>query len=204
MENFAPHGPEYFLGEGEFSRRDSVIREAVEELMTYRVGYDFTGDRAKVEKVRMFFRRKFGKPEYIFGGRKGRERTASDVIREGYFVNCIDFALVFSTLVREVGIPAKYVETFVPGKLARGKFKIHGFVDLFVEGEWKSYSPGEGFTYHNGVYFFGGDVYKKLAEGLDFSELYFPGGEGPAGVYTREGLERRARALLETARPKFF
>jgi len=102
-----------------------------------------------------------------------RKRTASEILESGYVTGCTDRALVFLVLARELGIPARYVETFEEQWLHEDTRKIKGhiFVDIFVYGQWRAYEPIKGFIKDN-VYTLSGNRYIEVGKGLDFSEVY--------------------------------
>lgn len=57
-----------------------------------------------------------------------RKRTASQILQGGYITGCTDAALLFITLARASGIPAKYVETINKEWLENGGDQIGGHI----------------------------------------------------------------------------
>lgn len=73
-----------------------------------------------------------------------RKRTADEIIRSGFATGCTDFGLVFITLLRARGIPAKYVEAIETEWLEKGgDSSIHGhvFSEVYFNGEWFIVDP---------------------------------------------------------------
>ena len=93
-----------------------------------------------------------------------RQRTADQIIEDGYTTGCTDIGLVFIVLARAKNIPTKYVETirrkwmdsededFIEG---------HIFAEIFFDDKWHIINPTEAclkFWYDRWIIF---------AEGLD-------------------------------------
>ena len=57
-----------------------------------------------------------------------RKRTASQIIQDGYITGCTDAALLFITLARATGIPAKYIETIDKEWLRNGGDSVEGHI----------------------------------------------------------------------------
>jgi len=57
-----------------------------------------------------------------------RKRTASQILQDGYITGYTDAALLFITLARASGIPAKYVETIDKEWLKNGGDQIGGHI----------------------------------------------------------------------------
>jgi hypothetical protein len=57
-----------------------------------------------------------------------RKRTASQILQDGYITGCTDAALLFITLARASGIPAKDVETIDKEWLKNGGDQIGGHI----------------------------------------------------------------------------
>ena len=62
-----------------------------------------------------------------------RKRTASQILEQGFVTGCTDSDLVFVTLARASGIPAKYVETIDKGWLENGgdSIKGHQYAEIY-------------------------------------------------------------------------
>ena len=75
-----------------------------------------------------------------------RQRTADQIIKEGYSSGCSDFALAFIPIARAKGIPTKYVEcinkSYFPGDLQR--VAGHVFAECFIQGKWRTADPTAG------------------------------------------------------------
>ena len=57
-----------------------------------------------------------------------RKRTAEQILKDRYLTGCTDYALLFITIARACGIPAKYVETIDREWLKEGGKEIDGHV----------------------------------------------------------------------------
>lgn len=70
-------------------------------------------------------------------------RTASEIIKSGFFTGCSDFTLVFEAIARNKGIPTIHVQTVrkncIRDLQARNKlYSIsgHHFCECFINGKW--------------------------------------------------------------------
>ena len=74
------------------------------------------------------------------------QRTATQIIGDGYGAGCTDFALAFIPIARAKGIPTKYVEcinkSYFPGDLQR--VAGHVFAECFIQGKWRTADPTAG------------------------------------------------------------
>jgi len=74
------------------------------------------------------------------------QRTAGQIIEDGYGAGCTDFALAFIPIARAKGISTKYVEcinkSYFSGDLQR--VAGHVFAECFVEGRWRTVDPTAG------------------------------------------------------------
>ncbi len=153
-----------FLEEGEYTKRDGRVREIAERLRK--------SDRTPWGAVSGYvsgLRNDNSKKDSEF-----RVRTASQILESGYVTGCTDTALAFLVLARELGIPAKYVETFDEKWLQDANadgIQGHIFVDLQLNGNWRAYEPKKGFTPDND-YVMDGRKYVEVGKGLDFSQVY--------------------------------
>ena len=102
-----------------------------------------------------------------------RTRTVQEIIKSSKSSGCGDKALVFATLVKANGIPAKIVETidkdWLSAKIPRF-ISGHTFVDVYLNKKWQVVDPaigniGIGYHWPLGKKFV---IYKK---GLDFWEI---------------------------------
>ncbi len=159
---------QYFLGEGRFTQRDSVVRRALEEALS------FDGRMSSHGKISLFLEKKLfmNKPVNM---EEFRRRTASEIIQSGKSNGCSDYGIVFVALAREAGIPTRYVETFEEQNLLTLPIKIDGhvFAEIFLCDSWKIYEPKEGFKLG---YTLAGRKYIPVARGLDFSKLFLEDG----------------------------
>ncbi len=153
-----------FLEEGEFTKKDDLVREIAGELkQSTRTPWGAVSGYVANLKC------DDSDKDNIF-----RKRTASEILESGYVTGCTDVALAFIVLARELGIPTKYVETFDEKWLEDTSIKGiqgHIFADIFVNEHWRSYEPKEGFTLNN-KYCLDGHKFKEVGKGLDFSSVY--------------------------------
>lgn len=153
-----------FLECGRFTKRDSVINNYAKK---------FSRDNLCEisQKIRSLKR---------VDGLPFRSRTASEILSSGIVSGCTDQALVFLTLVRELGIPAAYVETLRNDWLESPNQPVlgHIFAELFIGGRWKHYDPSSDFSEG---YIHVGREYVEIGRGLDFSEIYLK--DPQTGIY---------------------
>ncbi len=117
-----------------------------------------------------------------------RKRTADEIIKSGEVTGCGDIAIVFASVARANGIPARVVETLEENWLKEGNTKYisgHVFVDVDINGRWLMIDPTLGNI--NSNYVWGNDrrfiVYKK---GLDSWDI---------GIKDFTTLKKAAREL---------
>ena len=67
------------------------------------------------------------------------KRTAKEIFESKTSYECTDTTALFLALVRECGIPAKFIE----GKRL-GKSGSHSWAQIFVEGKWLNIDPTQG------------------------------------------------------------
>jgi hypothetical protein len=158
----------YWLGEGEFTKRDDVVRGALEKASANQERETPWG------KISLYLQRKLksekSNPETF------RRRNASEIIKLGVLQGCTERGLVFCALAREYGIPTKFVDTLQAGQnLASEKIEGHVFVDMYIENIWQAYEPIHGFTRHTRSYTLRGKNFTVIGKGLDFSEIHLEG-----------------------------
>lgn len=116
-----------------------------------------------------------------------RQRTAEQIIKDGYTTGCTDIGLVFAALARAKNIPTKYVET-IRRKWMESEdedfIEGHVFAEVFLNDRWYIIDPTEAclkFWYDRHIIFAEGldswDVgirnYKELKEKfIDFRKAY--------------------------------
>lgn len=72
-----------------------------------------------------------------------RKRTASEIITSKYVTGCTDDALVFISIIRALGIQAKYIETLDLSWLSKGGYPItgHVYVGVYINNKWQIVDP---------------------------------------------------------------
>lgn len=131
---------------------------------------------------------------------KNRNRSASQIIQEGYN-GCTDIAIIFIALLRELGVPARYVETFDKKWLEQDHPKGiqgHSFVELYDGKEWKVYDPLKGPT-PNGEFKLDNHTFVVYGRGPDFTEIYRPGSRTPENL---QDVALAASKIREENSPK--
>ena len=157
----------YFLGEGRFTKRDNVIKMALEEALS------LIERKTDLGKISLYLSKAISTihhwDESLF-----RKRTASEIICSKKSNGCSDYGLVFLTLARELGVPSKYVETIEEKNLSNPlvpNISGHIFADIFIDGQWKIYEPIGGFQNSYCLGKMGERKFIPVARGLDFSNL---------------------------------
>ena len=77
------------------------------------------------------------------------QRTAKEIWESGFATGCTDYAILFATFARQVGIPTTFLHTAEYGwiqKLKKGEessriHKGHSFCECFYNGEWVLVDP---------------------------------------------------------------
>jgi hypothetical protein len=93
-----------FLGAGEFTIRDEVVSAAAKEITRKKNTAEFPREISRFVKG---LKRNISNKAAEY-----RMRTASQIIKSGDATGCTDEAIVYAALARQLGIPARYVETF--------------------------------------------------------------------------------------------
>jgi len=159
-----------FLEEGNFTKRDDVIKRLADRLIY--------SNSNILESISDYIRKELmydpTKKSEIF-----RQRTASEIIKSCSVTGCTDVGLTFIAISRELGIPTKYVETFEDKWLLNTTEMISGhiFVDVRINDLWHAYEPLNGFTKDN-MYITRFGKFVEVGKGLDFSELYLKYNDG--------------------------
>ncbi len=160
-----------FLEEGRFTQRDNLVKQIAEEIKSNEKNSKIPVFQA----IGRYIRQKLRTPgELLVINREFRKRTASEIIQSGYSNGCTDDGLVFVTLARTLGIPARYVET-LRARWLRGRdiLKVQGhiFTDIKIDKDWRTYEPTTGFCPED-KYFLRQEEYLVVGKGLDFSQVY--------------------------------
>lgn len=175
-----------FLEEADFTIRDDNVKEVVRTLrQSTRTPWGAVSEH--VSQLRNDDSKKSS---------EFRKRTASEILKSGYVTGCTDTALAFLVLARELGIPARYVETFDENWLQEANangVQGHIFADILINGNWRVYEPKKGFTPDN-TYSMSGRKYAEVGKGLDFSQVYIK----ENGIY--RPMPTRLQSLDEAVR----
>lgn len=155
-----------FLQQGKQTKITSKIQEIADSIEGEGVNYIFN----LLEWVHNNIAYKRGKlPKGIEFNDIFRQRTADQIIREGYSSGCTDFALAFIAITRAKGIPTKYVEcinkSYFNGDLQR--VAGHVFVECLIAGKWRTVDPTAGSLFINKNY----SKYVVYEKGLDSWDL---------------------------------
>ncbi len=153
-----------WLGEGEQSRRTDRVLAIADEFSG--------GDVRNIRSVLAWMSRNLSREEDeekalgIFAS-----RSASEVIENGYSTGCHDDALVFVTLCRAAGIPARYQVW-----ISRKDPENHGHcvAKLLLEGSWVILDQGKSVIYldpedtpFHRFFFFAGEGLDSWDVGID-------------------------------------
>lgn len=75
-----------------------------------------------------------------------RQRTADQIIKDGYTTGCTDIGLVFITLARAKSVPTKYIEAIRRKWLESDDedfIEGHVFAEVYIDGKWYIIDPTE-------------------------------------------------------------
>ncbi len=78
-----------------------------------------------------------------------RNRTAEQIITDGFITGCTDITLVFIAIARAKGLPTKYVEMLSRGWLTNGDgdtVQGHVIAEVCIEGSWYFVDPLHGYV----------------------------------------------------------
>ncbi len=101
-----------------------------------------------------------------------RRRTASQILKSNYVTGCTDVAIVARTLLTNLGIPTRYVETLSEGWIkdpSLDHIQGHIFLDVMIHGKWETYDPEKGFTKGHSL---GKENHHVMGKGIDFSQVW--------------------------------
>jgi hypothetical protein len=132
------------LKSGKYAKIDNFIRNLAKDIMKQCPDQPLEGISEYIEKN--LNRPKVSIKDEIFK-EKWCKRTASEVIQDGYCLDCTDISIIFIALARAMGFPTIYVETVEKDwwDMPNGYMSGHVFADVKVNGEWKIYEPLRGF-----------------------------------------------------------
>ena len=154
-----------FLEQGQYTKRDFSVKFLARQIKKSNPNKSVLANIS--DYLRGFEHLRTKKIEF-------RKRSGRDVLVSGYYNGCTDIGLAFLVATRQLGIPARYVETLEKDWLnnpeAEG-IRGHIFTDVKVDGEWRVYEPLRGFTQNN-EYELKGKKYQEVGKGLDFSEVF--------------------------------
>lgn len=151
-----------------------------------------------VEKCKAFALKSSGMTNKGFSPEIFRKRTAEQIIRDDFVTGCTDCALVFVTLARACGLPAKYVETVDENWLKGNEENVtgHQFAQVYDEGrgKWFWVDPAWGKVDILNPTSEGKVVYK---EGLDSWDIGFRDGKSmETALYAfREDWKKKEKYL---------
>ena len=136
---------EKWLREGEQTKFTPKIKELAEDL-DKKSDNDFELIIRILEHIQKEIEHDDSDKDQLF-----RERTAAEILEDGFSTGCTDHALVFITVARAAGIPTKYIEGVQGDKehlkqvAENGKIKIKGHViaKCFIKGEWYGVDPSK-------------------------------------------------------------
>jgi hypothetical protein len=182
------------LKEGEYTPRDALVRDVARKFREKDVAPWMAVDKYILGLVSC----KTKKDDEF------RKRTSSQIMESGYVNGCTDRALVFLSLIRELSIPALYVEAFDRGWLESSPTKTqqgHVFVEMLVGGEPRVYNPTRGFTRSNRLAI-GDRDYVEVSKGVDFGEVYLLGEDGkyaaePTNLQSLDRVVKMFKARFE-------
>ncbi|MEI6731707.1 MAG: transglutaminase domain-containing protein [archaeon] len=179
--DFIKEKPEFYLQHGKYTAPGKVVSEKVVECKK------LFGLEKRLEYITGIIRGLGVFPDSDEKYRLRRARGAEDILASNKLTGCVDYSLILLSMVRELGIPARYVETFRQDFFDnpdKDGVSGHIFVDLFVDGEWREYNPAKGFVPSGGYHLVIPEKknelgnqhmrwheYVPIAKGLDFSDL---------------------------------
>ena len=102
-----------------------------------------------------------------------RQRTAEQIIKEGYSSGCSDFTLAFIPIARAKGIPTKYVECINENYFKSNLQNVagHVFAECYIRDKWITVDPSAGSLFINKNY----SKYVVYEKGLDSWDLGIKG-----------------------------
>lgn len=164
----------YYLEEGEFTFFTDKIKE---------ISKKFKGEgTGKIDQILSWIKeniklKKLSKENknLIF-----RKRSASEIIQSKFATGCTDFTIVFITLARASGIPAKYIEC-INKEQSKKKILGHTFAEVFIDNKSFFIDPT-----HSKILSSLPEKYIIIGSGLDFAD---------AGFRTLEDIKKKIRKL---------
>jgi hypothetical protein len=132
------------LKSGKYAKIDNFIRNLAKDIMKQYPDQPLEGITEYLEKNLNYPN---VSTEDKFFKEKWCKRTASEVIKDGYCLDCTDIGIIFIALARAMGFPTVFVETVEKDwwDMPNGYFSGHVFADVKVNGKWKIYEPLRGF-----------------------------------------------------------
>jgi hypothetical protein len=153
-----------WLAETELTQSDSVIRNAVKDILQIK-------ERESLPGKISFYLNSFRRDKSNFKN-DYRKRSASEIITSQYQTGCTDAALMFVTLARHLGIPAIFQDNFELDWLENiettNEYSNHAVALIGSDNNWELYDPFSGFIPPDKFY----NDYLPYGEGLDFTKLY--------------------------------
>lgn len=166
---------EYFLQQGKYTLAGAGVRSLIDEtksrdkMLQIEKVRSILADRDRFKDVNKKNREENNEWHRLF-----RNRTAEEIVNSHRQTGCTDIGLVFLSVAREIGVPARYVESFSLDFINDPKqdpISGHIFTDLYFDGEWIRYDPTNFGLVHKKGYWIKDKEYIPIAKGLDFSDL---------------------------------
>lgn len=163
MYNLHMKDENYWLQEGSQTKITQQCKDFIRDIAGNNLDF-VIGALEKINRV-LKTERKHPNWREIF-----RNRTVDQILTDGFATGCTDIALVFITVVRAKGIPAKYIEAIDKRYLEskeEGPFRGHVFAEVCINNGWYQVNPESGTVYAIKDY----SRYVIYGEALDSWEL---------------------------------
>jgi len=149
MRNLNSKDAKKYLESGELSKPfldDDFVRNKV--IVDYENRLKSKGNANILESLYLWIDKNLKNADNDFKIKHKFMRTAEEIWNSGISTGCTDYALVFSTFARQIGIPTSLLHTaeksFVDKILNNKEFDIrrgHSFCECFLDGEWILVDP---------------------------------------------------------------
>ena len=149
MRNLNSKDTKKYLESGELSRPfldDAFVRNKV--AIDYENRLKSKGNANILESLYLWVDKNLRSADSDFKLKHKFMRTAEEIWDSGLATGCTDYALVFSTFARQIGIPTTLLHTaekcFLDKVLNNEEFNIrigHSFCECFLDGEWILVDP---------------------------------------------------------------
>ncbi len=154
---------------------DELVKDKVE--IDYLQRIQTNPNHLRILSLMLWIRKNVKSGDSVFNKQNKFKRTSKEIWESGVATGCTDYAMLFCTFARQLGIPTTFLQTVSDETLneikngeIRNIFKGHSFCECFIDGQWILCDPTTiSVTYHYNLPTF--NLHYKVGEFTCFTAL---------------------------------